>query len=69
MTLLSCGVEHCLPATRLACLRDVMALKRVQRAPVVRLTASAAAAAGDQQHQQPKQQKHQQQQQQQQKPV
>ena len=60
MTIISSGVDYSLTATRLASLRDVMALKRVQRAPIVKLTATGP--AGDQQQQTTtKQQKQQQQ--------
>jgi len=53
LTIISCGVHYSLLASRLACLRDLMALKLAQRTPVVRLTASAAS---DQQQKQQKQQ-------------
>lgn len=55
MTIISSGVHYSLPATRLACLRDAMTLKRLQRSPIVRLTTTAG---GDQP--QPRQQKQQQ---------
>ena len=62
MTIISSGVHYSVSATRLACLRDVMALKRVQRTPVIKLTVAGVAGDHQQQQQQTKQQKQQQQQ-------
>ena len=50
LSIISCGIAYSLIAERLACLRDLMALKRVQRTPVVKLT--TVAAAGEQQQKQ-----------------
>ena len=52
LTIISCGVHYSLFASRLASLRDLMALKLVQRTPFTRLNATTV---GDQQQKQPKQ--------------
>jgi len=51
LTIISCGVHYSLLASRLASLRDLLALKLVQRTPIIRMTVAAAS------DQQPKQQK------------